>query len=175
MRIRPLASADIDQVSAINEAGVPGVTPADAQEVARLVELSELSVVAVEESDDAAVLGFLIVMAPGADYESENYRWFSERAADFHGADFHGADFLYIDRIAIADGHRGEGIGEALYRELFRVAAEQGRAEVTCEVNTMPPNPGSMRFHERLGFEKVGELVTKGGAYEVALLARSAR
>lgn len=168
MRIRPLEPADIDQVSAINEAGVPGVTPADAQEVTRLVELSEFSVVAVDEADDATVLGFLIVMAPGTAYESENYLWFSER-----GTDFHGADFLYIDRIAIADGHRGEGIGEALYRELFRVAAEQGRAEVTCEVNTMPPNPGSMRFHERLGFEKVGELVTKGGAYEVALLARS--
>lgn len=162
MLIRPLEPADIDQVSAINEAGVPGVTPADVQEVTRLVELSEFSVVAVDEADDATVLGFLIVMAPGVAYESENYRWFSER----------GTDFLYIDRIAIADGHRGEGIGEALYRELFRVAAEQGRAEVTCEVNTMPPNPGSMRFHERLGFEKVGELVTKGGAYEVALLAR---
>lgn len=162
MLIRPLEPADIDQVSAINEAGVPGVTPADVQEVTRLVELSEFSVVAVDEADDAIVLGFLIVMAPGVAYESENYRWFSER----------GTDFLYIDRIAIADGHRGEGIGEALYRELFRVAAEQGRAEVTCEVNTMPPNPGSMRFHERLGFEKVGELVTKGGAYEVALLAR---
>ncbi|MBX3093836.1 MAG: GNAT family N-acetyltransferase [Cryobacterium sp.] len=163
MRIRPLESVDIGQVSAINGAGVPGVTPADADEVARLVELSELSLVAVDDSDDAAVLGFLLVMAPGADYESENYRWFSER----------GPDFLYIDRIAIAEGRRGEGIGDALYRELFRVAAEQGRAEVTCEVNTMPPNPGSMRFHERLGFERVGELVTKGGAYEVALLART--
>src|SRR5690606_18143649 len=100
MLIRPLEPADIDQVSAINEAGVPGVTPADVQEVTRLVELSEFSVVAVDEADDATVLGFLIVMAPGVAYESENYRWFSER----------GTDFLYIDRIAIADGHRGEGI-----------------------------------------------------------------
>lgn len=163
MRIRPIESADVEHVSAINEAGVPGVTPADAIEIARLVKLSEFSVVAVDDADDSVVLGFLIVLAPGAAYESENYRWFSER----------GTDFLYVDRIAIAEGHRGEGVGEALYRELFHVAAEQGRAEVTCEVNTMPPNPGSMRFHERLGFERVGELVTKGGAYEVALLARS--
>lgn len=162
MRIRHAQTADLEQISAINEAGVPGVTPADVAEVSRLVDLAELAVVAVDAIDETVVVGFLIVMAPGVDYESENYRWFMER----------GTDFLYIDRIAIADGHRGGGIGEALYRELFRVAAEQGRAEVTCEVNTAPPNPGSMRFHERLGFTKVGELVTKGGAYEVALLAR---
>lgn len=163
MRIRPISDADVPQVSAINDASVPGVTPADEAEIARLVALAERAVVAVDDADDSRVLGFLIVMAPGVDYESENYRWFMER----------GSDFLYVDRIAISADERGAGIGEALYRDLFAVATEKGRAEVTCEVNTKPPNPGSLRFHARLGFEQVGELVTKGGAYEVALMARN--
>lgn len=163
MHIRPIADADIPHVSAINDASVPGVTPADDTEIARLVALAEHAVVAVDDDDHARVLGFLIVMAPGVEYESENYRWFMER----------GSDFLYVDRIAIAGGQRGTGIGEALYRNLFDIAASQGRAEVTCEVNTKPPNPGSLRFHDRLGFEQVGELVTKGGEYEVALMARA--
>jgi len=102
-------------------------------------------------------------MAPAVDDESESYRWFMER----------GSDFLHVDRIAISADERGAGIGGALYRDLFAVATEKGRAEVTCEVNTKPPNPGSLRFHARLGFEQVGELVTKGGAYEVALMARN--
>lgn len=161
MRIRELTDADVLDVATINDASVPGVTPADETEIARLVAFAEHAVVAVDDTDER-VLGFLIAMRSGVAYESENYRWFMNR----------GTDFLYVDRIAIADGHRGAGIGGALYRELFRLAEEQGRAEVTCEVNTKPPNPRSMRFHERLGFEKVGELVTKGGAYEVALLAR---
>ena len=29
---------------------------------------------------------------------------------------------------------------------------------VTAEVNVQPPNPGSIRFHQRHGFEQVGVL-----------------
>lgn len=159
--IREANTDDVEAIVAINEAGVPGVTPADAAEIRRLLGLSSLALVAAD--DAGAVTGFALLMAPGVDYESENYRWFSAR----------GTDFLYVDRIAIAERARGHGLGARLYEAVFAAARERGHAEVTCEVNTLPPNPGSMRFHARLGFVQVGELVTKGGAYEVALLARS--
>lgn len=158
--IREATERDVDAIAAINAAGVPGVTPADRGEVARLLRLSTVALVAVD--DLAHVHGFALLVAPGVDYESENYRWFVER----------GTDFLYVDRIAVAEHARGRGVGAELYAAVFDAARERGHAEVTCEVNTLPPNPGSMRFHQRLGFEPVGALVTKGGAYEVVLLAR---
>ena len=36
--------------------------------------------------------------------------------------------------------------------------AEEMDVPVTAEVNIHPPNPGSMRFHDRHGFEQVGVL-----------------
>ena len=42
---------------------------------------------------------------------------------------------------------------------------------IGCEVNTMPPNPGSMRFHERLGFSQVGTQTFQAD-YAVTYLAR---
>ena len=42
---------------------------------------------------------------------------------------------------------------------------------MTCEVNIEPPNPASLAFHARMGFDRVGEQSTKGGEVVVALLA----
>jgi predicted GNAT superfamily acetyltransferase len=36
----------------------------------------------------------------------------------------------------------------------------------------MPPNPGSLAFHERLGFKQVGVRQEEGGAKAVALMER---
>ncbi|MEF2976961.1 GNAT family N-acetyltransferase [Subtercola sp. YIM 133946] len=107
------------------------------------------------------LLGFVLTLLPGAAYESENYRWFSARSNDF----------LYVDRIVVADGARDRGIGAMLYAAVFEAARAAGVAEVFCEVNLEPPNPGSLRFHHRLGFEEVGQQATKGGSVVVSLLA----
>lgn len=50
---------------------------------------------------------------------------------------------------------------------MFDAASKQGRDEV----NVDPPNPGSLRFHDRLGFTEVGRQATKGDTVTVALLA----
>jgi predicted GNAT superfamily acetyltransferase len=160
--VRPLESYDLPAVVAMNNAAVPAVPPTTREEIARLVVVAGLAVVA--EVEPGRPVGFLLAMDPGVGYESENYRWFSER----------GDSFVYVDRIVVADGQRGSGIGRALYDAAFARAAELGRAEVTCEVNVRPPNPSSLAFHARLGFEKLGEQETKGGAYRVALLAAPA-
>jgi predicted GNAT superfamily acetyltransferase len=161
--VRPLESYDLPAVVEMNNAAVPAVPPASREDIAQLVIVAGLAVVA--EVEPGHPVGFLLAMDPGVGYESENYRWFSERSDSF----------VYVDRIVVADGRRGGGIGRALYDAVFARAAEYGREEVTCEVNVRPANPDSLAFHARLGFEKLGEQETKGGAYRVALLAAPAR
>ena len=161
--VRPLESADLAAVLAMNNAAVPAVPPANREEISELVTIAALAVVAEEEP--GRPIGFLLAMDPGVDYDSENYRWFAGRSESF----------VYVDRIVVADGQRGSGIGRALYGAAFERAREFGRAEVACEVNVRPANPDSLAFHARLGFEKLGEQETKGGAYRVALLAAPIR
>ena len=94
----------------------------------------------------AGVVAFLLAFREGSDYDSPNYRWFAQRYSRF----------LYIDRIAVAAAHRGEGWGKALYQDLFAFARGSGVEQVTCEFDVDPPNPASEQFHRRFGFEEVG-------------------
>ena len=157
--LRDLEPADLPRILELNDAAHPAVTILSAEEMTALLRIAGYTFAAVDES--GRLVGFVIGMLPGADYGSENYRFFEER----------GVDSLYLDRIVVDEGLRGQRIGRLLYDAVFALAREQGRAEVTCEVNLDPPNPGSLRFHERLGFRRVGQQRTKGGSITVALLA----
>lgn len=142
----------------INNAGYPAVPLATLEEIRRLYDISSYRMAALGGAGDLA--GFALAMNPGADYDSENYVFFEGRF-DNH---------LYIDRIVVADSARGLGVGSMLYQHLFDFAKTQGRSAVTCEVNLEPPNPGSLRFHRRFGFEDVDTQATKGGNVVVQLL-----
>jgi predicted GNAT superfamily acetyltransferase len=156
--IRPYAPADLGAVVAINDGAYPAVPITPADEIAALVAASRLALVV----DDGEVAGFLIALAAGREYASENYAWFSARSDDF----------LYVDRIVLAPRLQGQGVGPRLYAAVEDAARADGATEITCEVNVRPPNPGSLAFHARLGFIEVGRQQTKGGTTEVALLAR---
>ena len=161
--IRSLIPADLPRLLALNNAAVPAVNELDAPTLAELFSHSHLAVTVVDDDDVATVLGFAILFVAGAEYESENYRWFSARSSDF----------LYVDRIVVADGYRGQGLGQVLYDAIFGAARRDLLAEVLCEVNLEPRNPGSLAFHDRLGFVEVGQLSTKGDTVVVSLLAAS--
>ncbi|MEM7529575.1 MAG: GNAT family N-acetyltransferase [Pseudomonadota bacterium] len=104
---------------------------------------------------------FMIAFAPGADYQSPNYRWFGERYDRF----------AYVDRVVVGEAARGRGLARALYAELGDAARAAGLERIVCEVNRVPPNPGSDAFHARLGFEEVGRGALEGGAKTVRYLA----
>ena len=161
--IRSLVPDDLPRLLALNNAAVPAVNKLDAPALAALAEHSHLAVAVVADDAPDVALGFAILFVAGADYESENYRWFSGRSTDF----------LYVDRIVVADGFRGQGLGQVLYDAIFGAARRELLAEVLCEVNLEPPNPGSLAFHDRLGFTEVGQLSTKGDTVVVSLLAAS--
>jgi predicted GNAT superfamily acetyltransferase len=156
--IRPYAPADLDALVAINDGAYPAVPITPASELAELIALSRVALVA----DDGEVAGFVLALEPGQPYASENYTWFSARSSDF----------LYVDRIVLAPRLQGQGVGPRLYAAVEETARALGATEITCEVNVRPANPGSLAFHARLGFAEVGRQETKGGTTEVALLAK---
>lgn len=154
---RPLTSTDVPVLARLNDAAAPAVNVLG-EAFGRHASACDLSVVV---DDDEGPAGFLLALGPGASYDSENYRWFSA----------HRPASLYVDRVVVAPRAHGRGLGRGLYEAVVQHARRHGLAEVTCEVNLDPPNPGSLAFHQRLGFTRVGEQVTKGGAVRVALLA----
>jgi predicted GNAT superfamily acetyltransferase len=105
------------------------------------------------------IAGFAIAIARGTDYDSDNYRWFSERYERF----------LYLDRIAVAATHRRHGVGGALYDAMEATAAPLGR--MVCEVNVEPLNEVSLAFHRARGYREVGRLA-HGTVRTVALLSK---
>ncbi len=159
--LRALSSAEIPRLVALNDAAYPAVPITAANDMAELLALADYTFAAFDDENRSTLHGFVIGMRPGSDYPSENYRYFSTR----------GTNFLYVDRIVVSLEKRGAGIGRMLYNAVFELARAEGRTEVTCEVNLDPPNPGSLAFHARLGFTRVGEQETKNGSVTVALLA----
>ena len=159
--LRPYREHDLDELVAVNDAAYPAVPITPGVELAELIGMSSVVLVV----DDGAPAGFVLGMPPGLAYQSENYRFFAARANEL------GRPFVYVDRIVLAAHLRGRGLGPRLYDAVFAQARRVGAAEVLCEVNLEPPNPGSLAFHTRLGFVEVGRQSTKGGANVVALLA----
>ena len=161
LRPRAVTPDDVPALALLNDAVVPAVNALGADGLAAHVPGCDLALVVA--ADDGAPLAFLLAVAPGAAYASENYRWFSA----------HRPGSLYVDRVVVAPHAHGRGLGRVLYDAVLDRARALGLGEVTCEVNLEPPNPGSLAFHARLGFARVGEQVTKDGSVRVALLARA--
>jgi uncharacterized protein len=154
--LRPITEADVPAVLALNHRFVDLLSPLDAERLLWLVGLADHADV-VEVDDQVA--GFVLTMAPGAAYDSENYRWHAERYDDA---------FYYLDRIVIADEMRRRGLAGFVYNAMEDAARPFGR--MTLEVNVDPPNLGSLAFHERRGYVEVGRLGEPG--HVVGLMAK---
>jgi hypothetical protein len=157
--IRDTTPADLDAVLALNQSEVPQVGSLEMNALQAF--LASAVYFRAATNDEGELLAFMVGLGPGADYASLNYRWFSERYEKF----------AYIDRIAVAKNARRRGIAAALYAD-FAEASKPWSPMLCCEVNLLPPNPGSMAFHERLGFSRAGTLATQGGAKKVAMLVK---
>ena len=64
------------------------------------------------------------------------------------------------------------GLDVGFTEELTQWSADHSCPRIVCEVNVVPPNPGSLAFHKTLGFSKVGQLSVHDGR-EVVLLEYS--
>lgn len=155
MHILPITDDDLDEVLALNTSAVPHVNRISLDELKWFCANAAFARTVKIES---RLAGFMIGLRPGTDYQSLNYRWFCRNYDDF----------AYVDRVVVSDWARRRGVAEALYKSF---ATSQSDVDImTCEVNLRPSNEGSMKFHERLGFRKVGSQELDDGEKEVALL-----
>ncbi len=162
MTIRAYRAEDLERLYAANQASVPGVSEETIEVLAVWIKLATC-LVATDSADSA--LGFITVMPLGLlTYASPNMRWFEAYAERT------GKSVVYVDRIALLPEARGKRLGEALYQAVFDLFSETD--EIGCEVNVQPPNPGSHRFHQRLGFREVGTQIFVPGEKSVAYYAR---
>jgi predicted GNAT superfamily acetyltransferase len=141
--IRDATAADHAAVLALNLESEAMLAPMDAAHLGALEAKAAYHRVAIE---DDAVSAFLLAFREGADYDSPNYRWFSERYDRF----------LYVDRVAVSAEHQGRGLGASLYANLFAFARAHDVPRVVCEYYSEPMNLASQAFHARMGFVEVG-------------------
>lgn len=157
--IRMYGPDDAEAVLALNAENVPEVGRMDMPYLESLAaEAFMLEVVEI----DGNIEGAIVVLEEGANYASPNYAWFSQR----HDS------FVYVDRIMLSELCRGRGIGQQLYE----LVSHRGRAELKdvmlAEVNTIPENPRSLRFHEVFGFVEIGRERLYGPDEEASMLCK---
>ena len=138
----PYSDTDLKEILAINQANIPEVGNIDS--INRLNSLIDWSshLIVVR---DAEIAGFIILMRENQSYDSLNYKFFNSQ----------GYPFLYVDRIAIKEGHRRKGLGQMIYSRTIEIAKKLN-LPTCCEVNTLPKNEPSLAFHDSFGFEDIG-------------------
>lgn len=157
MQIKNVTPDDFVDVLQLNEDSLPNLSRIDTDEVQWFADnAAYFRVLRI----DGRLAGFLIGLRPGTSYASPNYRWFCDNYDDF----------AYIDRVTVADWARRRGFADSLYKDFAH--SQSDVAVMTCEVNIRPPNAGSMRFHERQGFNRIGSQVIDDGGKEVAYLEK---
>lgn len=93
---------------------------------------------------------FIIALDDLSNHQGENFRWFKARYDSF----------IYIDRVAIGERLQRRGLAVALYEDLEIEARKAGRDYLCSEVGLDPPNEASLKFHDAMGFERIGTGVT---------------
>lgn len=154
--IRDVAPSDFGSVLSLNAESVAVLSPLD---LARLTHLHESAAYHRGIEREGELVAFLLALREGVDYDSPNYRWFSE----------HRDAFLYIDRIVVRPDQQRRNWGASLYRDIIDFADEQGCARVVCEFDVVPVNEASRAFHERFGFREVGTQWVSLGRKKVSL------
>ena len=156
---RLFLESDIDAALELNNLNAPAVGEIDRTQLEFLIEHSLYSFAIGADTLHA----FCITFAPGAPYTSVNYQWFSQNYSEF----------VYLDRVVVSEKMRNNSLGAKLYAAVEqRMIKDRCAPILTCEVNLNPPNIGSIRFHNRIGFREVGQQDSKPGL-TVSLLAKN--
>jgi len=160
--VRNIEIADLPRVLEINNANTPGVSELTLSELETDIK-NCLHALAID-NEHREVCAFCITFAQDAPDAGDNHRWFAKRYESF----------VYLDRIAIDSDYRNRGLGVQLYQSVeYEMLQSVEHSMLCCEVNLEPPNPGSLRFHQRIGFTEVGQSIPEYANYRVSYLSKS--
>ena len=140
--IGPILNSHHAKILRMNQEFVHWLSPLDEGALTDLLSLAHYTK-QVQEAD-----GVLIGYAHDVNYDHKNLTWLRRRFESFY----------YIDRIILNASAQGKGYGRQLYTDFEAEARRKGLPRLVCEVNTKPNNPGSHKFHERLGFKAIGDV-----------------
>jgi predicted GNAT superfamily acetyltransferase len=159
--VRNIEITDVARVLEINNANTPGVSELTLSELETDIK-NCLHALAID-NEHGEVCAFCITFAPDAPDAGANHRWFADRFESF----------VYLDRIAIDPTYQNLGLGVLLYQSVEQQMIDSAQHSLLCcEVNLEPPNPGSLRFHHRIGFTEVGQLSPQQN-YRVSMLSKN--
>ena len=134
---------ELNAIFDLNQLNTPEVGSLESLDyLKKLIGLSAYNLLVLKCEE---IVGFIICMREGSTYGSENYKFFTQRLKKF----------LYVDRVVVDERHRRSGLGKAIYQDIFAYANDKN-LPIPLEVNTEPVNQPSLKFHEKMGFEKVG-------------------
>ena len=137
------SEAQLQSIYDLNQANTPEVGSLESiLHLKQLIDFSAYNLLVLKEDE---IVGFIICIREGSAYGSENYKFFSKRLKKF----------LYVDRVAIDEQHRGLGLGQAIYEDIF-FQARHDSLPIALEVNTQPVNQPSLNFQEKMGFDQIG-------------------
>jgi len=152
--IRDVAPPDYEAVMALNQQGIPQVNLLTAESVQWFAQNAAWFRVAVWQGN---LEGVLIAVTADCGYQSQYFKWFAERYADF----------LYIDRVVVAEWARGQRIAWRLLEDVEQQARDLSLPLVS-DVYSRPPNEISLVLHKRFGFRLVGHHWVADETKEVA-------
>jgi predicted GNAT superfamily acetyltransferase len=143
------------EILELNAQDVDVLSPLDEDRLAWIIDRCDAPYVI---EDDEGVLGFCLALSSGTDYDGAHYAWFAERYGSF----------LYLDRIAVAERARRQGIGARLYAACEARAKSYGR--MLCEVNVEPANEASLAFHASRGYVELERVPVDGDGQKVVAM-----
>ena len=134
---------ELNAIFDLNQLNTPEVGSLESLDyLKKLIGLSAYNLLVLKCEE---IVGFIICMREGSTYGSENYKFFTQRLKKF----------LYVDRVVVDERHRRSGLGKAIYQDIFAYVNDKN-LPIALEVNTEPVNQPSLKFHEKMCFEKVG-------------------
>ena len=135
-----------DFVIKLNMENMPAVGGLDEESFDKFIKYSDyFKVIRI----DKELAGFMIALLPDRPYNSVNYKWFEKKYSSF----------VYIDRIVISFDYQNMGLGSLFYDNLQNGFKDKYDF-LACEVNLIPRNDISMKFHKKYGFDEVGQQYT---------------
>lgn len=158
--IRPLTPSDCEEVLRINAESQPGVAHLDRTEFERLASLQNEHLVMGGPKN--ALVGYLLAFPSDTPYDGEEFISLTNTSP---------GPFIYIDQVAVSTDVRRTGAASRLYQATELAAQRRGIQVISCEVNLLPPNPGSLAFHRSKGFFQTGVMETQDGR-TVALMSK---